>query len=74
MLAGLKGEIHTLKSELDEITKMEGDRIKKLKEFIESPDQHFESIKDTSERLFHAEKQLKLADEERKKLLIENDK
>ena len=42
MLAGLEEEIQILKSELGEITKIEGDRIRKLQEFIDAPDQHFE--------------------------------
>ena len=72
MLAGLEDEIQTLKSEIVETTKIERARINKLQEFIDSPDKHFESIKETADKLALVGNQLQLADAERKKLLIAN--
>ena len=74
ILAGLKEEIQALKSELEETYKIEMDRIKFFKEFVGSPEEHFKSMQETSDKLAQAEKQLQEADAESKKLFIDKDK
>ena len=73
ILAGLKEEIQASKRETDEITKLEMNRIKSYQELLSSPDQHIAFLKEASEKLVKAEKQLLVADAERKKLLSETD-
>jgi regulator of protease activity HflC (stomatin/prohibitin superfamily) len=70
----LKEEIQASKRETDEITKIEMDRIKSLKELLSSPEQHIAFLKEASEKFVKAEKQFLDADAERKRLLSEIDK
>ncbi len=74
ILTGLKEEIQASKRETDEITKIEMDRIKSLKELLSSPEQHIAFLKEASEKFVKAEKQFLDADAERKRLLSEIDK
>jgi pyruvate-formate lyase len=61
MLAALKEEIKASKSETEEMTKKEMDQIKTYEELMSKPDKHIAVLKDASEKLDKAEKQLLVA-------------
>ena len=73
ILAALKEEIEASKRETEELTKTEIDRIQSYEELLSKPDQHIAFLKEASEKLNKAEKQLLDADFFRKKLIADFD-
>jgi hypothetical protein len=61
ILAALKEEIQASKRNTLEITKKEMDKIKSYEELLSKPDQHIAFLKEASEKLGKAEKQLLVA-------------
>ena len=62
ILADIDAKIQGMKREIDEVTKIEVENIKKIEDFMSSPDRHFKQMQETSDKLFKAEKE-KLAAE-----------
>ena len=58
VLAALDEEIKALKRELKETTKIELDSIKKIQDLMGAPQQHFQSIKETNDKLEQVQKQM----------------
>ena len=54
VLAALDEEIQALKREMEASTKIELDIINNFQEFMNSPDQHFQSVKELSDKLRQA--------------------
>ena len=65
ILAALKEEILASKRETEDVTKIEMERIKSYEELLSKPDKHIAFLKETSEKLGLAEKQLLDADTEK---------
>ena len=81
LMADVDGVIQTLKRETEEKTQIELDSIKKLQDFMSSPNQHFKSMQETSDKLAQTQKQLEEAEKklqaseaETKRLLIDQQK
>ena len=62
VLAALDEEIQALKRQMEASTKIELDTISNFQEFMSSPDQHFQSVKELTDKLTQAEKELEEAD------------
>ena len=62
LMADVDGVIQTLKRETEEKTQIELDSIKKLQDFLSSPNQHFQSMQETSDKLAQTQKQLEEAE------------
>ena len=73
VLADVDNKIKALKRESEESTKIEFDRIKTFQELMSSPDEHLKSMKDTSDKLLSAERQVQ-AEAEAKRVLIAQQK